>query len=274
MWPVISAIGLAIVLLVNYLANSLPLNDQQTGDVANTYLVPFQPAGWVFGTIWPLIYLLVGVYVVASFVPATRDHIRINAVGPFLLLANSANIAWLFVWHWEHLLLALFALLGLVAALMAIYFRAREPRPNDREASTLHRLIATVPFSVYLGWACVASIANIFILASQWGWDEGVMSPTAWTMIFMAIGVMIATRFATRWHDGILPLVIAYAYAGIAARHWDNDSLLAYAAIAFGVISLLVGVMAIILSTREDAGRHADIPGPGQMDEGTARTTR
>src|SRR5690606_25107305 len=47
LWPVISLLGYIAVLVVNYLANSLPLNNQRTGDITDAYIVPFQPAGWV-----------------------------------------------------------------------------------------------------------------------------------------------------------------------------------------------------------------------------------
>src|SRR5690606_19891653 len=83
-WPLISLIGLAAVVLVNWLANWLPLNDITTGQISNDHPVPFQPAGWVF-SIWGLIYVLLAVFVIFSFFPQGRRATRINAVGPVFL---------------------------------------------------------------------------------------------------------------------------------------------------------------------------------------------
>lgn len=248
-WPVISAIGLIAVLIVNYLANALPLNDISTGDVTNQFLIPFQPAGWVFGTIWPFIYLLLGVYVVASFLPATRHHVRMSAVGPWLLVANIANIVWLFSWHWTRLLIGLLLLIVLVASLFMIHQAVRQPA-DDQPRTTAQRLISWVPFSVYIAWACVATLANVQILMDEWNVLSSGLSSTGWTVVFILIGLLIAIGVSMRWHDAAVPLVIAYAYIGIAARQWDNERAIVWTAIAAAAIAIMFAIAAVVRSSR------------------------
>jgi translocator protein len=261
LWPVISAVGLAAVLVMNWLANSLPLNDQQTGDVTDAYLVPFQPAGWVFGTIWPTIYALVAIYIVYSFLPAGRRHSLIDRVSPFLLLANIANVSWLFAWHWERLVLALLLLLVLAAALAAIYVRIRTAGPEADDMSALQQLIVTAPFSVYLGWVSIASLANVQILMSEQGWDDILFTPDGWTVNFMVIGILLAGVIAFRWHDPIFPLVFAYAYTGIANRQWGEDTNVGFVAVLLIIVAVALAGLALVLSSRGEETGNEQTPG-------------
>jgi translocator protein len=263
LWPVISAVGLAAVLVMNWLANSLPLNDQQTGDVTDAYLVPFQPAGWVFGTIWPTIYALVAIYIVYSFLPAGRRHSLIDRVSPFLLLANIANVSWLFAWHWERLVLALLLLLVLAAALAAIYVRIRTAGPEADDMSALQQLIVTAPFSVYLGWVSIASLANVQILMSEQGWDDILFTPDGWTVNFMVIGILLAGVIAFRWHDPIFPLVFAYAYTGIANRQWGEDTNVGFVAVLLIIVAVALAGLALVLSSRGEETGNEQTPGVG-----------
>ena len=54
-----------LVIVVNGLANALPLNGQSTGAISDRFQVYFVPAGYVF-SIWGLIYLALSAF------PSTR----------------------------------------------------------------------------------------------------------------------------------------------------------------------------------------------------------
>ena len=51
------------VLVINTLANTLPINNQTTGQISNQYPNLFQPSGMTF-SIWGLIYLSLGAWIV------------------------------------------------------------------------------------------------------------------------------------------------------------------------------------------------------------------
>ncbi|MGC4105134.1 MAG: tryptophan-rich sensory protein, partial [Thermomicrobiales bacterium] len=122
-WPLVGLVGYLLVLLMNFLANWVPLNGQSTGEVVNKRPIPFQPAGWAF-FIWILIYVLLGVYVVYTLTPGGQRSHRVRRIGGFFILSCVANIAWLFLWHWEQFLLSLIAIGVLWASLLAIYILA------------------------------------------------------------------------------------------------------------------------------------------------------
>lgn len=246
LWPLISLVGLAAVVLVNWLANWLPLNDMTTGAISDAHPVPFQPAGWAF-SIWAVIYGLLAIFVVYSFFPAGHRDTRIRAVGPVFLIANAANIAWIFAWHWLRFQGALIALVVLLGAVATIYLMLRAAR-HDHEMSTARRLIIALPFSIYLAWATIATVANLEVWMREGGWDGGIFGLRGWTVIFLLLGVIVAAGVAFFGHDAAFPLVFVWAYLGIAQRQWDDDTLLSILAIVLVVAAAALTVMAFILS--------------------------
>lgn len=245
-WPLVSLIGLVAVVLVNWLANWLPFNDMTTGQISNDHPVPFQPAGWVF-SIWAVIYGLLLVFVVFSFFPHGRRATRINGVGPLFLVANIANIAWIFLWHWLRFQGSLIALVVLLGAVVSIYLMLRAVR-HDGDMSTLQRLAVALPFSVYLAWATIATLAKVQVWMREGGWDGGVFGLRGWTVIFLLAGIIVAAGVAFFGHDAAFPLVFVWAYLGIAQRQWDDDMLLSILAIVLVIAAAALTVMAFILS--------------------------
>ncbi len=75
-----------------------------------------------------------------------------------------------------------------------------------------------MPFSVYLGWISIATIANIGTWLDRAGWDGGPISPPAWAAIMVVAGTMLAAAIALLRHDPVFPLVFLWAYLGIATR--------------------------------------------------------
>ena len=251
-WPLISLLGLVVVVLVNWLAISLPLNDMTTGQISNDHPVPFQPAGWVF-SIWAVIYGLLATFVIFSFFPRGRRATRINGVGPLFLVANIANIAWIFLWHWLRFQGALIALVVLLGAVVSIYLLLRAVR-HDGDMSTLQRLAVALPFSVYLAWATIATLANVQVWMREGGWDGGVFGLRGWTVIFLLAGIIIAAGVAFFGRDAAFPLVFVWAYLGIAQRQWGEDTLLSLLAIVLVIAAAALTVMAFILSFDDRSG--------------------
>lgn len=245
-WPLISLVGLVAVVVVNWLANWLPLNDMTTGQISENHPVPFQPAGWVF-SIWIVIYALLTVFVIYSFFPRGRRSTRINAVGPVFLVANIANISWIFLWHWLRFQGSLIALVVLLGAVATIYLMLRAVR-HDMNLSAPRRLAVALPFSVYLAWSIIATLANVEVWMREGGWDGGLFGLRGWTVIFLLAGIIAAAGVAFFGHDAAFPLVFAWAYLGIAQRQWDDDRLLSILAVLLVVAAAALTVMAILLS--------------------------
>ena len=81
--PILNIIFLIAVLIINYLANALPINNLNTGQISDKFGVLFKPAGYAF-SIWGLIYLGLLVFVIYQTIPSQRnsDLVEVGAVGP------------------------------------------------------------------------------------------------------------------------------------------------------------------------------------------------
>jgi hypothetical protein len=106
-----------ITLVVNGLANALPLNGQNTGQISDRFNVYFVPAGYVF-SIWGLIYIGLIAFAIYQALPSQRANPRLRATGWWITLGGIANSAWIFLWHYNQFPLTLIAMLVLLATLI------------------------------------------------------------------------------------------------------------------------------------------------------------
>jgi hypothetical protein len=107
------------------------------------------------------------------------------------------------------------------------------------------RLFVHVPFSVYLGWITVASIANVAAALKAINWDGFGLGEVTWTvaMIVVALAVTLAVIFTRR--DIAFSLVIIWALIGIMVKQSAQQNIVIIAAI--GVIVILLALIASIV---------------------------
>ena len=70
---ILSVLFYGLMVLVNFLANSLLINGRSTGDISGSYPNLFSPAGITF-SIWGLIYLSLAAYLVYQFFLTKKDQ--------------------------------------------------------------------------------------------------------------------------------------------------------------------------------------------------------
>jgi hypothetical protein len=227
-----------ITIIFNGLANALPLNGQNTGQISDRFQVYFVPAGYVF-SIWGLIYIGWLAFAIYQLLPAQRDNSRLERVGYLFALSGIANMAWLFLWHYEYFVLTVVAMLILLLVLITIYLRLQIGKV---QVAPFERWCVDIPFSVYLGWITVATIANITALLNYLQWDGWGISPEVWTLIMLTAGVFIASAISLTRGDIAYMLVIIWAFVGIAVKHADVPIV----ATGAWVTTAIVGLMLII----------------------------
>jgi uncharacterized membrane protein YqjE len=228
-------IATVATIVMNVLANALPLNGQPTGEISDRFPVLVTPAGYVF-SIWGLIYLgLIG-YTIYQALPAQRDNARLTAIAPLYMLSCAANIMWLVLWHYNFFAFTEIAMLGLLLALIAIWLRL------DRRATGMEPWLVNTPFSIYLGWISVATIVNTTVVLYNAGLRSASLgvSEQLLTAVLLGVGAALALRMALAFRDIAYALVIAWAFAGIALKHPDAALL---APFAWAMVALiLIGV--------------------------------
>ncbi len=202
---------------INTLANALPLNGKTTGELSNQYPVLFTPAGYVFA-VWGLIYLGLIAFALYQALPRQRDNPRLAAIRVPFLLSSVANIAWLFLWHYEYVTATEPVMLALLAALIFIYARLGIGRV---EVSGGERWAVHATFSLYLGWITIATIANTAITLYNLGWNGEPFSPALWTALIIGVATLIAGTLSFSRGDLVYGAVVVWALVGIIAKQGD-----------------------------------------------------
>lgn len=215
-------------LVVNGLANRLPLNGRTTGELSAQYPNLFVPAGVTF-SIWGIIYLALLVWAGTQFLPRFREMGR--RVAPAFGLACLLNAGWLFAWHYEQLHLSVAIMVALLATLVHLNRSFIEGGP----------LPARIAFGVYLGWICVATIANVTALLVGMGWDGAGLSDALWAGIMVGVGGGVGAATTHRLRNPYVGWAVVWALAGIVLNRWDDVA--GIAAVAGGMM-LMVGWVA------------------------------
>lgn len=233
---ILVVVSVLAVIAVNALASTLPLNGQTTGEISDRFEVFFVPAGYVF-SIWGLIYLGLIAYGIYQALPAQRTNSALRNIGYLFIFSNAANIAWIFLWHYEIFPLTIVAMLALLGSLIAIYLRLDVGRT---QVSTQMKWLVHLPFSIYLGWITVATIANANSLLYFLEWNAWGISPEAWTLIMLTAAVAIGAAVSLTRGDVAFALVLIWAFAGIAVKHQDTAIVATAAWIAAAITAVFI----------------------------------
>jgi hypothetical protein len=215
------------MVVMNYLANALPLNNKKTSEISDSFPNLFVPAGVTFA-IWGVIYLMLAVYCVVQF---TSDNQAIISEFNWLFsLTCIFNALWIVAWHYERLPLSLIITLGLLVSLIYI----------NNIIKPEHLGVIKASFGIYLGWVCIATIANVTALLVYYKWNGWGLSEVAWTNIMIIAGAIIVSFTIYRVNNPFIGLAVIWAFVGIIIkRQSDIKSIVLTAAIAILIVSLI-----------------------------------
>ncbi len=221
---ILNVLSLCLVLYVNYLANALPINGKTTSELSDQYPNLFVPAGVTF-SIWGLIYLLLISYVIVQFIRKNDETDK--AVGWLFVLSCLLNISWIVAWHYEQVAISLIVMGGLLASLITV----------NQRIKGVHDNLARVTFGIYLGWICIATIANVTALLVFVSWNGLGLSPVVWTLLLIAIGAGLIIYAMPRLRNPYLAMAVVWAFYGIVLKRHVDYPLISYtAAVGMGLV--------------------------------------
>lgn len=214
---IFSLVTYIAMIFVNFMANSLPINNRSTGDISNDYPNLFTPAGPAF-SIWGLIYLLLGGYVIYQFVKKDqKTENLLQKINPLFIRTSLANISWIFAWHYDYIGLSVLIMATLLILLIMIADIIR-----TEQFSSLEKLFIWAPFSIYFGWITVASIANITVFLVSIGWKGFGIADFVWTSIVLLVGAMIGILRIHKDNNIAYGIVLIWAYSWILFKHMST----------------------------------------------------
>ena len=218
----VTALTFILMVTVNGMANTLPINGLQTGQVSDAYPNLFAPAGVTFA-IWGLIYLLLALYTLYQSglfgeKGESRPGYKQSLIQKIFVLSSLFNTAWIFAWHYQLIPLSLILITGILVCLILINLELSHASLSDRE-----KILVRLPFSVYFGWITVATIANATTLLGSLGWGGFGLSESTWTVIILLVGMLIGVATMLRNRSAAYGLVLIWAYGGIWLKHTSED---------------------------------------------------
>ncbi len=238
-----------VTLVVNGLANALPLNGLNTGEISDRFKVYFVPAGYVF-SIWGVIYLGLIAFAIFQALPAQRENPRLRASSWWISIGGLANTAWIFLWHYEQFPLTMIAMLVLLGTLIVTYLRLGIGRSAVPATETW---AARLPFSIYLGWITVATVANATALLDYLKWNGFGIAPEIWMGMVLAAVLVIAALMNFTRRDVAYAAVILWALAGISVQHATVSAVAIPTWITFGLVALTLVTAFFLRSTGKTA---------------------
>jgi benzodiazapine receptor len=236
------------VIVVNTLATSVGLFGRQTGALSDDIPNLFVPAGLTF-SVWGVIYLLLllfTTYQARGLFSSNRTAPEaLGRVGWLFVASSAANVAWLLLWHAKLIALSMIPMLALLVTLIAVHVRlgTGRTRPTGSE-----RWFFRVPFSLYLGWITVATVANATAALVTAGWNGFGLAPEAWAVTMVVVAALLTLVMLLTRRDAAYGLVVLWALAGIALKR-SADASPASRAVYVAAVACAAVVAAAIVAT-------------------------
>jgi hypothetical protein len=227
MMKYINLVLFAGMIVMNYLANALPLNNKNTGEISDSFPNLFVPAGITFA-IWGIIYLLLIIYCVVQF--TGNNQAAISKISLAFGVSCILNALWIITWHYGKLPLSLLVIAGMLVSLIYINIAVKDLPFGTIKAA----------FGVYLGWVCIATIANVTALLVNSNWTGFGASQEIWTIIMIAIGALLVSLTIYRINNPFIGLSVIWAFTGIIIKRQDDyRSIVITAFVAIVIVSAI-----------------------------------
>ena len=237
---IVNIIALVLVLVMNFLANALPLGGRTINEISDALPSYFTPAGYTFA-IWGVIYTALFGFTIYQALPAQRNNQLLGRIGWGFAISSVFNAVWLVTWHYGYYALSIAVMAALLVTLIIIYVRLEIGQRNP-ELSLQNKLLIQFPFSIYLGWITVATIANVASVTSYFGWDGlGIAEPT-WAAIMIGVAVVVVSLVLFNRRNLSYAGVLVWALFGIRSAQADVP-LVANTAVAAAALIFIIALV-------------------------------
>lgn len=233
-----NAVAFAVTIILNTLAQTIPIGGKTTGQISDQYISLFSPDGLTFG-IWLVIYALLAVFVFLQF--RSRYAPLVSAIGVWFAVSCLLNALWILAWQFDQILISVFVI-------VLLWLCLRKLDGLVRGESTLIR----TTFGIYYAWISVATVAAIFVYIAKL-FPESYLSPVVQWLTVVAIAALAAltvSRIRTDRNLGF-PATVIWALLGILRTQLAPDRFnAAFPGILFAcVAAIAVIVIALLLKT-------------------------
>lgn len=251
---VINALLYVVMITANCLSIFLPLNGKSQMQLSAQYPNLITPAGFTF-SVWSVIYtLLLGFIVYQFHVLLSRHHAdknRILVISPFFWGVCICNAAWLFAWHYEFTTVSVLIMIVHLWCLVRIHEKLYLAISWQPLAS---KIWLDIPFSIYLGWICVATIVNITAWLVSKGITLSFLPPEVWTIVMLVAALIIGIFYVFTRNNKFLALTVAWAFYGIISKRSETGETGSHVIVPATEVALGVLLLIVIANTLRRRG--------------------
>lgn len=238
-----------MTITVNGLAGSTTIiGGKNTAQISDANPTLITPAGYVF-SIWGIIYIMLGIFVVFQALPSEKEKSYQKRINWLFVISSLLNVLWLILWQFEQLIPSTALMFLLLATLSLIYLRLNI---GKSAVSLRERLAVHLPFSVYLSWISIASIANVAVALVSVNWDGFGIDPETWAALLIIIALVLTLFVVATRKDLAYGLVIVWALVGIAVKQSENPNVAVIATVSAVIVAVALSalIMLVLLKRR------------------------
>lgn len=238
-----------MTITVNGLAGSTTIiGGKNTAQISDANPTLITPAGYVF-SIWGIIYIMLGIFVVFQALPSEKEKGYQKRINWLFVISSLLNVLWLILWQFEQLIPSTALMFLLLATLILIYLRLNI---GKSAVSLRERLAVHLPFSVYLSWISIASIANVAVALVSVNWDGFGIDPETWAILLIIIALVLTLFVVATRKDVAYGLVIVWALVGIAVKQSENPNVAVIATVSAVIVAVALSalIMLVLLKRR------------------------
>ncbi|RYD55414.1 MAG: hypothetical protein EOP56_16015 [Sphingobacteriales bacterium] len=214
----------------------LAFTESTVSEVTYRYDSLFTPAGYAF-SIWGVIYASFLIYSIAQLLPVHKNDVIYDKLSLPFILVNLLCVTWINVFSNNLIGYSV----GIIAAMLffggILFGKAKEAYLYEGNNFWL-----TVPFSLFLGWVSVASIANVSLLLISMNWRGGTLGESTWTIMMISATLLLITAISIAYRDFIYPLVAGWGCIAIGINQAGNHKQVANVALIAGIVLTLWSV--------------------------------
>lgn len=232
--------------------------NEAAGGWLSSSATPLAPAGGAF-SIWSMIYLGLAGYAIWQLTGTARASSRQRALRAWAMLSAALNAGWIWTVQLGLLDISVLVIIALLVVLIRILILLKGSPPR----SWTELVLTDGTFGLYLGWVCVATVANI----AGWLGSLGATTFTGWiaavyAVLAVAMAVGIATSLYTRGR--LAPsLSLSWGLVWIAVGRFNGELVseeVAWAAGTAGIAVLVATVLIRLRSRLPFSPQHGTLP--------------
>ena len=207
------------------------------------------PASGAF-SIWTLIYVGLGAYTLWQW----WDFDDRRRIAWLVVASQLLNAAWILVVQAGQVWLSVVVIVVLLGVLVALFLRLRATPTHNPIAAA----VADGTLGVYLGWVCVATVANIAAALAGSGVDAGG-NPVPWSVVVLAVAGLVGVALAVVGRGSLVSTAaaaaITWGVAWIAVARLQGQPESTTTATAAAAVAGLVALVALVALARRLTAR-------------------